>query len=238
MTDQVTPPADQDTNPNPDSLGWRAGLSDEHKDHDWAKSYTKVSDFYRDALEVKTKHDDLQSKLDGAIFKPSENATDEQIAAYRKAMGVPDNPTDYEFPKGENIEHDPKMIEFAQKLFHEAGLSAEQAKQVSTAWDAHIQAIAKSLEEQENQALKDVEATQKEKWGDEYDKNFELSKRAFAKFAGKDLAEFKVHPVLVDAFYEVGKAMGEDETPHGGKGGQGKEPQVGMKYDMPDFGGN
>jgi hypothetical protein len=77
-------------------------------------------------------------------------------------------------------------------------------------------------------------------WGSDYDKNIELTKRAFQHFSGSSFDEFSNetgvgnHPSLIKAFHEIGKAMGEDFSLKGKSGGPGDQVP-GMKYDMPDF---
>ena len=232
--DQVTDP---NVDPNQDqtvSLGWRAALPDELKEHEFVKDFTKPGDFVKSALEIKTEHDALKAKMENAIVKPGENATDEEKAAYLKSLGVPDKPEEYELPKSDGVEHDEKMVEWAKNTFHQAGLNKDQAAVISQAWDGFVQGLEQSIQEHETQVLTDTETKLKEEWKSDYDKNFELSKRAFTKFAGADLAEFNVHPVLVRAFFEVGKAMGEDTSPPGTPPGE-PPPGIGMNYNMPKF---
>ncbi len=217
------------------SLGWRAALPDEFKEHEYVKTFTKPGDFVRDALGIKTAHDEMKTKMEGAIFKPGKDATAEEQAAYRSAMGIPDTPDGYEFPKGEGVEHDEKTVNWAKDIFHKAALSKDQASTISQAWDGFIQGINKSLQEAEDNALQEVETALKTEWGPDYDKNFELSKRAFKKFANAELSDFKADPILVRAFYEVGKAMGEDSSLTAHPGG-GSPPKDGMTYNMPSFG--
>jgi len=237
MVDQViegTQNQDQTVTDQNLSLGWRAALPDHLKEHDYVKTFTKPGDFVKSALDIKTEHEGLKAKLEGAIFKPGENATPEEKAAFQKALGVPDKPADYEFPKAEGVEHDEKMLTWARDVFHKAGLNKEQAAQISQQWDEFIKGIEQGMQESETNALKEVETKLKEEWKADYDKNFELSTRAFKKFAGTELSEFKAHPTLVKAFFEVGKAMGEDFSPAGLQTGA-SPPQVGMKYNMPEF---
>uniref|UniRef100_A0A6M3K7S4 Capsid assembly protein n=1 Tax=viral metagenome TaxID=1070528 RepID=A0A6M3K7S4_9ZZZZ len=239
MTDQVTAGTqnqDQIGSPgaSPESLGWRAGLPDPLKTDETFKQYKTVGDFAKAHVETAKKATELEGRMANAIFKPGENATPEEKAAFHKALGVPDKPADYEFPKGEGVEHDEKMLTWARDIFHKAGLNKDQAGQISQAWDELSKNIVSDLKGAEDTALKEVETKLKEEWKADYDKNFELSTRAFKKFAGAELSEFKAHPTLVKAFYEVGKAMGEDFSPAGLHSGV-SPPQVGMKYDMPTF---
>lgn len=238
MTDgQVTPAGDQVVEPTvvtEPSLGWRAGLPDEFKEHDWAKTHGKVGDFFKDALQVKTEHDSLKTKLDGAIFKPGEKATEAEVAEYRKALGIPEKADDYEFPAGEGVAHDEKMIGWARGVFHQAGLSKEQGMAISQAWDGFVQGMANERAEAAQAGFKEAESKLKTEWGSAYDTNLEITRRAYAKLGekvpglGAFLSETVVgdktvgnHPVMIAAFHLLGQAMGEDTSPPGGGSSDG-----------------
>ncbi len=69
-------------------------------------------------------------KMEGYIKVPGENATPEEVAAYRKAQGVPDAPDGYELkkPEGElgNFYNEEEVKAFAAKAA-ELGLTKAQA---------------------------------------------------------------------------------------------------------------
>ena len=233
---------------------WIAQMSDDLKGNeaftpfetlsDFAKAHLdtvgKVTELNGKATEFEGKVTDLESKLANSIPKLGENATDEDRAVFYKALGVPEKPDEYEFPKGEGIEHDEKMVFWARDIFHKANLSKDQAGIISQAWDGLIQGMAKEQDEAKQAAVQEADTKLKTEWGADYDKNLELTKRGFQKFSGQELDAFCEetgvgnHPTLIKIFYEIGKAMGEDTSPFG-KGGGGGEPKVGIQYDMPDF---
>ena len=212
---QVTDGSQNQDGTDSQSLGWRAALPNEFKEHEYVKTFTKPGDFVKSALEIKTERDSLNTKLANAIFKPGEKATPEEITAFHKSLGVPEKATEYEFPKGEGVEHDPKMTEWAKNTFHEAKLSKEQASVMSQRWDAFIQEMGKADVAAVEKELAEVEGKLKEEWKADYDVNLELSSRAFKHFAQADLKDFKAHPVLIKAFHAIGKTMGEDFSPKG-----------------------
>jgi len=244
--DQVTPEGDQDPKAS-GSLGWRAGLSDEHKEDPWAKEHDAVSKFFPAALAIRAERDDLQSKLKGAIFKPGEKATDEEVAAYRKGMNIPDTPEGYEFPIAEGVKHDPAMVSWAQNIFHGAGLSADQAGTISRAWDELMGQMEIAQAEADEKAVNDADVALKTDWGADYNKNIELTKRGLDTFSEKlpGFSEFlnltvggkKVgdHPVMSKLFHIIGTALGEDFTLPASPGGEEKKER-GMNYEgMPSF---
>ena len=242
--DQVNQDGDQG-NQNQDqnqSLGWRSALPDEYKEHEFVKTFTKPGDFVKSALEIKTEHDALKTRLEGAIFKPDDKATPEQREAFYRSLGKPDKATEYEFPKADGAEHDPEMVKWAQEAFHAANLNKEQAQAIGKAWDGFIDGMVTADKEAKEKAITDTEAKLKTEWMGDYDKNVELSKRAFKKFADQELIAFLEEtgmgnaPLLTKVFANIGKAMGDDTSPQGALP-KGETPQIGMNYKMDTFKG-
>lgn len=214
---------------------WTAQLSDDLKDNEAFTPFETLSDFANAHLEtvgkvteldgsaktLEGKVTDLEGRLANSIPKLGENATEEDVAAYRKAIGVPESPESYEFPQIEGEENDPAMVAWAQKVFFESGLSAEQASSIGQHWNAFMVGLVKEREENAAKAEKEADDKLKVDWGADYDKNKELTKRAFVKFGGEDLVAYLEesgagnHPALIKAFFEIGKAMGEDDSPPG-----------------------
>lgn len=86
-----------------ENVSAEAGEDDSPSLRDWLKS-AGIKDV--DQL-AKVARDNVKALRDsGRIKVPGENATPEELAAYRKAVGVPDDPAGYEFaaPVGENGE--------------------------------------------------------------------------------------------------------------------------------------
>lgn len=210
---------------------WLAQMPADLKSNEAFKPYKTIGDLGKSYLELQGKVsevDGLKAKLGTAIFKPGEKATPEEITAFHRSLGVPDKADAYEFLKGEGVEHDPKMVEWAKSTFHEAKLTPQQASVMSTRWDAFIQEMGNAEKAAFDKELSDVEGKLKEEWKADYDVNLELSSRAFKHFAQADLKEFKAHPVLIKAFHAIGKAMGEDFSP---KGALDKGIAKGRMYD-------
>ncbi|MDD2657200.1 MAG: hypothetical protein PHD04_00880 [Candidatus Pacebacteria bacterium] len=238
--DQVNPSGDQgNQNQNQDqsqSLGWRSALPDEYKEHEFVKSFTKPGDFVKSALEIKTEHDALKTKLDSAIFKPDDKATPEQREAFYRSLGKPEKPTEYEFPKVEGAEHDPAMVEWAQKTFHAANLNKEQAQAIATAWDGFLAGIVKADTEAREKSKAEAEATIKAELGAEYNAATELCTRLLTKEAKpEELAHLKESglgndPIIIRLIYRLAKKTDEDVGIQG-SGSKGEKPKAGFNYD-------
>jgi hypothetical protein len=224
---------DQQQQTQQQSLGWRAALPDEYKEHEFVKDTQKPGDFVKRAIEVKTERDTLKTKLEGAIIKPGEKATDEEKTAYRKSLGIPEKPEGYEFEKAEGIEHDPNMISWAQKVFHKFSIPKEAAIGIGKEWDAFL----KGVDEEEDKLIQaEIDDNQKKfrglfKTDDEFKAALELNKRYYKKVMGEDLPSVMDGFKLTRFIHEHAKKYGEDKSLVGTQTRGIGEQKPGMIYD-------
>lgn len=175
----------------------------------------------------------MQQKLSGAILKPGKDAKPEEIAAFRKAMDVPDEPKGYlegiakpdfiadEEWKGERVQG--ILGKFAERM-HAKGVSREAVKE-AISFELEMEASQlQAAKEADANFLKEAEAQLRKDWpGSEYEVNSTLAKRAFAhmaKQAGLEADELlKIEtkegrflmddPRMVRAYATLGREMGE-----------------------------
>lgn len=240
--DQVTPDG---TATAPERPAWIAQLPDDLKGNETFTSFKTIGDLAKTHLEtvgkvkeldgITAKNKEYEAKLANAIFKPGENAKPEEISAYRKAIGMPDAPEGYEFPKRENDSED--MIKFGKKLAFELELPPEKAAKMVNIWNAY----ADGMVEAEDKLEKDeMEANQKKfreqfKSEEEFKAGYELAKRFWNKLtntnfddAYKDPEAWRV-PLIMGFIFNAAKSTGEPLSPKGGGGGSPEKP--GLKYD-------
>lgn len=222
-----------------DSLGWRAGLPVEYRDHEHVKGFTKVGDFVKSAIDLKTEHTGLQGKLANAIIKPGENATSEERSAYLKSLGVPESPDGYEFPAVEGIQQNEQMTAWARGVFHKHGIPKEAAAGISQEWDRFMLEMDKAHQEAVQNGMKEADTQLRDEWKGDYDKNIEVTKRGFQAFEKvvPGFAEFldqttpagvKIgnDPRMLKVFNAIGKAIGDDLS-FPGATPPGQQQQVG-----------
>lgn len=192
---------------------WRTGLEGEHLE--FAKRLASPHDAVKVAL-------DLRKANSSMIRVPGEGASAEDIAKYRKTLGVPEKATDYKFDLGrEPNETDKPVIEAVSKVFHENGVPAPAATAVSKA----ITELAKAnIVEAERVAVAkcaEADAALRKEWGADSDRNFVVADRALKAASNPELEEFLkesihgrkigAHPGLVKAFAFFGLRMGEGD---------------------------
>jgi hypothetical protein len=162
-------------------------------------------------------------KRESDVRVPGRDATEEQLAAYHKAIGVPEEPSGYEFvlPEGhEATEDDTAFQEHFGKVFHEAALSVDQAKALNEAWNAFSATTEEAVRKADEAFVKDAEQALRTKWGGDYEQNQTLAKRGAEHLFGAGLddalgLEMKSgrllldHPAMLEAFSKVGAELRE-----------------------------
>ena len=122
-----------------------------------AKTLADVDKMLRDNIAA------ARAKTDGMVRVPGENATPEEIAAFHRALGVPDKPEDYKLPPPEKVPegvvHDTKLeADFLAKS-RELGLNA---KQVQALRDWQMERVGATVAEQRAATAKSIEAEKAE----------------------------------------------------------------------------
>jgi len=227
-------------------LGWRAALPADLQNHELLTPIKEVKELGASYVDLATKHTEagkkvkeLEGKLAGAIFKPGDNATDDERTAYFKAMGRPDKATDYKFDPitpPEGIKLDPKMDDWFKGVVHKAGLNQAQASIIRKDYADALFAAHKAGEEQKVRDTEKGTEDLKKEWGAKFDENAALVKKATDMFM---TPEEKKHmddsgmgnnPVLVKMFHRIGLAMADDKFVPGSPAGGGQKEKGVLTY--------
>ena len=205
-----------ETKPNGSTDDWRSGIQDE-KLRDHAGRFTSV-------LDLVGKHYELRQQLSTAIQPLGKDATDEQVTAYRKSIGVPETTEGYEFslPEGHEITDADKTFQTAAAdMFHKNNITSEQATGLNDWWN-EIQVAA--LQEQikgDKKYADDTEAALKVEWpGEEFSRNKAFADKAAAKVFKEDIDEIRSietkdgrfildHPSFIKMLAQYGREMDE-----------------------------
>lgn len=135
-------------------------------------------------------------------------------------MVVPETADGYQLPVPEG--DDGAFAKTAAAWFHEAGIPPAQAEKLAAKWNEFaasqqkVTADAEAAKEAQAEATyKEQDAALRKEWGDKYDANIELGKRAYREFGFDqdlvDAMEAKVGPAkLFKLFARLGQKIGED----------------------------
>jgi hypothetical protein len=214
----VQTPESADAMPEP--VDWRHAI-DDPKLRDHAARFASPGDLAKAHLE-------LRGKLSNAIVRPGRNASADEVAAYRRALGVPDSPEHYRFDSSGDAPPDGHTIAFrnaAAEAFHRADLTVEQGRQL-TAWWNGVQEELRERQVAADRAYADRSRAELDaEWGRDADANHIHAARAADMLFGEHLDVMRNtetsdgrylldHPHMLRALARLGKEMVE-----GGLGG-------------------
>jgi len=195
-------------------VDWRDGVPDDLK---------KVSDRFNSRDDALRAIQDLQRR-DGQVRVPGKDASDEDRAAFSKAMGVPETAEGYEYPEVEEMTDAIKAErEGWSGVFHANNISKTAAdamiQHATEIAAANMEAVAAADKKYADDRVDDL----KTEWGKDFERNDEFNKRAvtdIAQRAGVDVEVLKQietkdgrfvfdHPDLSRMFALIGREMGE-----------------------------
>jgi hypothetical protein len=164
----------------------------------------------------------LLGKKANAIVPPSEKSTPEEIAAYRKAIGVPESPEAYnlkpeQLPEG--VVWDENVAKRAAELAHKHNIPASAMTELMK-FDMERaalmnQAAAQMIETQLETGRAELQAV----WGDKMPEKIELARRA-AVTAGVDpTSQGFVDPQVVKAIVNLAEKLSDDKLVAGDQTG-------------------
>ena len=228
MADDVIvqdPPAPAPAPTPTPAADWRAGLTgdfaplaqDKSLESFKGKDWTEVGPSLAKAF-VETK------KLVGAkaptVKVPGDGATPEEIAAYRKATGVPDTPEEYaitwpELPPGEQLDDTARSTWLAR--MHQIGAPPHIVQAFAQLYGQHVNTLFNGYRREAEAANQEL----RRDWGPNYDANFGRANRAIQEYGGDNLVDLYArtgvgrNPVAVRAWAKVA----EDLQEHGAMAG-------------------
>jgi hypothetical protein len=170
--------------------------------------YTAPDAFAKAFKELRAAYDSRKPAKDEAVELP-ENPTDEQLAAYRKAKGVPEKPEDYEFevPEGKELsdsEYD-ILMDFA-KAMHGKNMPASAVKEISSWFLEYEDIVAQKNADSAYQARLQTEEKLRAEWGADYRANVNLMSNVLQEHLGTNSGAF-LSQQLMD-----GSRLGDNET--------------------------
>jgi hypothetical protein len=200
------------TDPKPDTKPWLEQVSAEHRTNELLGSVENVND-------LTVKYIEQAGKLEGAIFKPGEDASDEVVKAYREKMGIPETAAGYEIQRPdlpEGLPYDEETEKAALEVFHKAGMSKESAQMAMDFYNNMVIEAYKQMETDAEQARKDTKAELEKDWGDEMKPRVQKAERVLERF---DSSDFKLRleekglaydPATYRFLNEIAKVISED----------------------------
>jgi len=215
---------------------WKAGtkpayvaqLKGDLQNNEFFAGFADQSELAQFALES-------DGKLSKALFVPGDGAKEEDIAAFRKGIGVPDSADGYKIAKPaewpENLPYDTNVEGWYKKEAHRLGLNQTQAESFFKGYTGmYMESIKAAIKGGLETLQKDPEWNTQEKM----DANLVFVTRAVEAILSPesktylDLSGRGNHPALVKDFAKLGKMLTEGTFAESAKGGE--KPKSGLSY--------
>lgn len=204
----------------PQESDWRASIEDE--------KLRKVADRYASPADAIKAINDFRNEASARIKPLGEDATDEDKAKFRKALGVPDDVAGYEVaaPEGYDwTDDDQAMFDLVAPIAHEYNMPKAALEGFVNAYLGQVTELTAAAEKQIADAQAEAEATLKTEWGPDFEANKVLASR-FAKFGSEDFNKLLNtpmsqltaggdrllgdHPDVIRFLATMGRRVGED----------------------------
>lgn len=154
---------------------------------------------FRSALAAQSKIGELTEKTKGMVKVPGKDASQEEIAAYHKARGVPESHEGYKLarPEVKEGEEAPVVSELDQlleteflKTAHKAGLSQGEVEHIWGLYGRFQSMAETSLSREAESLAQRTEDNLRTEWLKDYTPNMELANRFLAERLGEDAPNF------------------------------------------------
>ena len=219
----------------PVETDWKSGIAEEH--------LGAVSGFVKDdTLNVPALvkgYGELYTKMGNSTKIPTADSPEEEVSAFYKQLGRPDAADGYTKPTlAEGEELDNEFFSAMAAIAHKGGASDTLFANMTNGFIEYANHLKAQQEEAEttefNRHREEADRKMHEDYGADYDKNIELSKRAYTEYAGDDLKELLKtdkyvslmnEPAFIDMLVQMGvknmddtlvKGDGQPEPPKGG----------------------
>lgn len=187
-------------------------------------NYKDVASLAKAHLETKRYASKLRNER--AVI-PGEKSTPEEIAAFRKAIGVPENPEGYELPIPEfpqGMEFDAERTKKYSQLAHSKGIPKEAFQSIYNEFindqKASYEAQVKSINDLREKTTSEL----KKEWtGNKFDSNLQKADQAGNKVFGTDFMKIlkdtglSNDATVIRGLYKLSQFIGEHDFVSGGE---------------------
>tara|TARA_R110002020_G_scaffold62956_1_gene167946 strand:+ start:1489 stop:2364 length:876 start_codon:yes stop_codon:yes gene_type:complete len=203
---------------------WRDGIEDE--------SVKKLAERYTSPAALAKALSETQKDMHSRIKVPGDDASDEDLAKYRKALGVPETADQYEIVAPEHLSEDVFKSEQVQtsvrgftEAMHSAGASKAAVDAALNWYWGHEASTMETRTKGDQEAMLSAEATLRKEWSGDYDKNTAIAKE-FINQHGPDVLTIELkdgsllgsHPEFVRMSAEAGRKISEGALQMGLRG--------------------
>lgn len=175
---------------------------------------------WKDAVELANGYRNLEKLLGGEkIPMPKGDDDAEGWARVYDSLGRPKTADDYKLPVPDGDTGE--FAKLAASKFHELGLTAKQAQSLAEWYNERGAEMVQSFQQQSSQKTEADLATLKTEWGQAWDENIELGRRAAREYGLDQTVLGKIEQALGTAdLLKLMSRIGRAQTEHNFEGGQ------------------
>ena len=185
---------------------------------------------WKDSTELARGYQNLE-KLLGSEKLPMPKG-DDDVEGWNKLytkLGRPETPEGYGIKAADG--QDPTLANAAASKFHELGLTEKQGQALTNWWAEQSQGLLDAQSAAQAQSAEQAIAELKNEWGNKYDENVELGRRAAREYGLDADALGKIENALgtkglLDLMAKIGRGQGEAEFIGQGKTSFGMSPEA------------
>ncbi len=206
------------------TTNWKEGIADEH--------LSAVSGFQSKA-ELAKGYSELFTKMGSSTKIPTADSPAEEVSAFYKQLGRPDTADGYKVPElEEGQEVNKEFFGSMATAAHEIGMSNSQFDKIVGRYVEYEKQVREAEIVEFNRYREEADRKLHEELGADYDKDIELSKRAYTEYASDELKELlttdkwvglRNEPSFIKMMIEIGKKNMDDTFVKGD--GQGDAPK-------------
>ncbi len=170
-----------ETTETTETTAWDTGVAEEHK--------SAISAF-TDTAGLAKGYSELFTKMGSYTKIPTADSPAEEVNAFYKKMNRPDTADGYTKPTlGEGQEVNDEFFSGMASIAHESGLSSSQFDKMVERYLGFETQVKEAQVAEFNRYREEADRKLHEEYGADYDKNIELSKRAYTEYASDELKE-------------------------------------------------
>jgi hypothetical protein len=169
-----------------------------------------------------------RQKTAGMVRVPSENAKPEEVAEFRKALGVPEKPDDYGDLRPDTIPPemwDPESSKALSQIAHKHNLPPAAIKEIVGLYAGQIDKQVKLGEAQQAQYMAGEVAILQKAWGNQFSENINIATRVAATIGLDPKDPALQNSTMVQALRRVGDLISGDKLVNGATIGLSGSPK-------------
>tara|TARA_R100000656_G_scaffold80965_2_gene59338 strand:+ start:89 stop:958 length:870 start_codon:yes stop_codon:yes gene_type:complete len=200
----------------PEEQSWREAIDDD--------ATRKLADRYTSPAAMAKALREANTELSTRVKMPGEDASDEDLNKFRKAMGVPEDVSGYTIPKPEHYPDEIFTSEAVQEqvngfaeAMHKAGASGAAVEAAMNWYWAQEAATADRISKNDQNAQDSAEADLRREWGTDYEGNHNVASDFVKQYGGENLLNMELkdgtllgsNPAFVRMAAEAGRRVSE-----------------------------